>query len=366
MTDLLEVRIVNAAEDFESLREDWHKVVLQSASSSVFLTWEWLYTWWIHFGDLRSLSIVLFSEPQGDLVGIAPLYIRAKRSIIGPINILSLLGSETVASDYLDFIIVEGREREVLKSFFEYLDKDRSWELIELKDIPLASVNLPLFEPFVSNKGYSLHQSVKGVCPFIALPKRWEDFIEGLQTKKIKRLEGYIKKLKREVGFEFHKGLIDDSLEKTMGAFLELHLHRMRATNRVTHFSGEHFLRFHLDVAARFLRRGWLTFYRLVVEGKTVSILYCFNYNDCLYFYNSGMDMNWSRYKVGNILFYFAIKDCIEKGLEGFLFLRGDEAYKYFWTKSEHKAALVHITRKDVSRIKVVLDFYLNTVLKRK
>jgi hypothetical protein len=285
---------------------------------------------------------------------------------MGAIDILSLLGSEIVASDYLDLIVVEGREEEVLERFFEYLDKHRGWDLIELKDIPLTSINLPLFESFVSDKGYSLHQSVKDICPFIALPNRWEDFIEGLQKKKIRRLEGYIKRLKREVGFEFCEGLVDDSLEKTMSVFLELHLQRMKAANRVTRFSIERFLRFHLDVAARFLHRGWLSFYRLLIEGKTVSILYCFNYNNCLYFYNSGMDMNWSRYKVGNILFYFAIKDCIEKGLEDFLFLRGDEGYKYFWTKSEHKAGLVHITRKDLSRIKLVLDFCLSTVLSRK
>jgi CelD/BcsL family acetyltransferase involved in cellulose biosynthesis len=275
------------------------------------------------------------------------------------------LGSDIVASDYLDLIIVDGYERQVIASLFAYLDKRKGWDLIELKDIPLTSVNVEILNAAASKWRYALHRSNKEICPYIALPKRWDEYLGGIEKKKRKRLEWYVRRLQREGGFDFSEGLVEDSLEETLRLFTRLHCQRMRTLNRETRFSAEWFLAFHKEVCARFLERGWLTFYRLATKGRTVGMLYCFTYNDCLYFYNSGMDMNWSKLNVGSVLLYFAIRDCIEKGLRRYLFLRGAEGYKYFWTKDEHRAGLIHITGRGFSRIRTALDFYLRSVRRK-
>src|SRR2546427_4482076 len=43
---------------FEKLREEWNELLQASASNCLFLTWEWLYTWWKHLSEDRRLFII--------------------------------------------------------------------------------------------------------------------------------------------------------------------------------------------------------------------------------------------------------------------------------------------------------------------
>jgi hypothetical protein len=55
----------------EPVRQEWTE--LATRSRSVFKTWEWLSTWWDHFGEHRALMVVAV-QSQDRLVGILPLY----------------------------------------------------------------------------------------------------------------------------------------------------------------------------------------------------------------------------------------------------------------------------------------------------
>ena len=57
---------------FEGLQHEWDELLLASDSNCLFLTWEWLYTWWIHLADDRSLFILAVRRGS-ELVALAPL-----------------------------------------------------------------------------------------------------------------------------------------------------------------------------------------------------------------------------------------------------------------------------------------------------
>ena len=53
--------VVEKIEDpaaFAGLREEWSDLLEASASNCLFLTWEWLYTWWEHLGGGRRLCLL--------------------------------------------------------------------------------------------------------------------------------------------------------------------------------------------------------------------------------------------------------------------------------------------------------------------
>jgi CelD/BcsL family acetyltransferase involved in cellulose biosynthesis len=77
-----EVETVSA---LDPLRHEWTE--LASRTRSVFKTWEWLSTWWDHFGRRRQL-LVTAVRSQGRLIGILPLYQWRTR----PLRILRFLG----------------------------------------------------------------------------------------------------------------------------------------------------------------------------------------------------------------------------------------------------------------------------------
>src|ERR1051326_581755 len=69
----LQVRVVEREEEFRLLATEWNLLLARSAANTIFLTWEWLYSWWQHFGSGSQLAIILI-ERGNKLLGIAPLF----------------------------------------------------------------------------------------------------------------------------------------------------------------------------------------------------------------------------------------------------------------------------------------------------
>lgn len=115
---------VNDVKDLVSLRDPWNDL-LQRSNHTVFSTWEWVYTWWRHFGNNRRL-IILLAEEDNKLIGIAPLMYsvhsmfglrQGKIEFIGtrPTTNAAFIEDEQnsaidVVANYNDFIIEEGYE----------------------------------------------------------------------------------------------------------------------------------------------------------------------------------------------------------------------------------------------------------------
>ncbi len=64
--------VINSLDQWNETRAAWNGLLSQSDADTVFLTWEWLYSWgenYLHAG--RSLFIVMVYKDD-ELVGIAP------------------------------------------------------------------------------------------------------------------------------------------------------------------------------------------------------------------------------------------------------------------------------------------------------
>jgi hypothetical protein len=44
----MELEVVQDINRFNELREEWDGLLERSSSKSIFLTWEWLFYWWMH------------------------------------------------------------------------------------------------------------------------------------------------------------------------------------------------------------------------------------------------------------------------------------------------------------------------------
>src|SRR5438128_5647804 len=90
---------------FEKLRNEWSELLEASDSDCLFLTWEWLYTWWKHLAGDRQLAILAVRR-GGRLDALAPFCRRAESLWHRrPLPVLEFLGNGCVGSDYLDFIV---------------------------------------------------------------------------------------------------------------------------------------------------------------------------------------------------------------------------------------------------------------------
>ena len=73
---------------------------------------------------------------------------------------------------------------------------------------------------------------------------------------------------------------------------------------------------------------GLLKLGMLELDGRPLAEIMCFDYQDCIYLYNSGYDPGYVSLSAGLLSKVLAIKDSIEKGRKKFDFLKGAEIYK--------------------------------------
>src|SRR5438093_11904267 len=110
------VERIQSAEEVFQLRDEWNALLKASRSHCLFLTHEWLSTWWKHLREGRHISIFAARE-NGRLIGLVPLAVRPPQYARMMPRILAFIASGIIGSDYLDAIIERGRENQVLRGF---------------------------------------------------------------------------------------------------------------------------------------------------------------------------------------------------------------------------------------------------------
>src|SRR5438445_12305165 len=114
----MRIERISSELEFRALQQEWNAVLQKSPGNTVFLTWEWIASWWSAYGAGKQLLVLVARDPNGICLGIAPLYVerRGKAS-----RRVKFLGDGTFDSDYLDLIIVWGNEHAVVASFLQEL-----------------------------------------------------------------------------------------------------------------------------------------------------------------------------------------------------------------------------------------------------
>lgn len=325
---MLSIKKVDTLKAFSELREEWTTLLKKSKSDTVFLTWEWMYTWWEFFRKNKYLFILAAYAENRDLVGIAPLCMDKKKiGGIPVLNYIRFLGTMPISSDHLDFIIWQGREGEALNAIIDYLFQESKWDLCLLSNIPSTSLTGKLLRKTMGNKPFQ--SEISQVCPYIPLPTRIEDFnssLSGSVRNTIKRKKQSLHK--KYDGFELVIWEDQEEIDNAMTKLFELHKKRWMLVKHKGNFAKEDVRKFHKKIARTFLNSDMLRLYFLRVQGSDVAALYIFKYDNKLLYYQGGWDPEWSSYRVGNILTNLVIEDAIKKGYSEYDFLRGTEPYK--------------------------------------
>jgi CelD/BcsL family acetyltransferase involved in cellulose biosynthesis len=333
------VDLVSSEKTFRDLRNEWNRLLDSSRTRSVFLTWEWLYYWWQYFRDARQLYLLVARDRKdGTLAGIAPLCLEQTRLLNAvTVNKVRFLGSEKVGSDFLDFISAPGREKEILEGFCDYLYRNRyRWDVLELGDMDDSSPSLPLLTGRL-NRYFRALRTPAGICPYIRLPKTYDEFLrtlDGGMRNDLRKKTRHLKSLSVAFSINGAREGIRSSVEQLFRLHNDGFRIKKYAVNSKSSFAGSDIHRFHQDIAPAFMANDRLKLYFFGYRGKPVACLYTFAYKNRLFCYQSGFDRSWRQWSPGTVLTGYCIKDCIEQGFEEFHYLRGSEPYKSRWTRT--------------------------------
>lgn len=253
---------------------------------------------------------------QGEkIIGIAPLMLRDGTA--------SFLGGVDVC-DYLDFVVTPGTEVD----FFSVLLDDLRQNGITYLDLghlrPEATV-LTHLVAIAQNRGYEVLSQPADVSVELDLPATWEEYLAILTTKQRHEVNRKLRRLAEAGKVDYH--FVEDSaaVPEVMDTFLKMFTESRedKATFLTTRM--ESFLRALANALAkaRMLKLGILK-----LDELPVAIIMCFDYNDCIYLYNSGYDPHNSL-SAGLLSKVLGIKTSIQEGKKKFDLLKGDESYKY-------------------------------------
>jgi len=327
----LRVEVIADRRRLDALRPEWDELLDQSASPNIFLTWEWISIWWEVYRGSSELHVVTLRDGTERLVGLA-LFQRQVRRALGltrPARVRFIGDGGDVTPEHLDVIARPGWEEAVARHVGNTLCQDVSIGTIDLRPTPANSlIQRTLQGMFEAHPGRvtAAHDST---CPILILPDSVERFMAAQSGNYRKKIGEYERRCSRELHARVRRSASVEDVERDMATLVSLHRKRWQGLS--ASFRTPQYIAFHEQLARRFLERGWLRLFLLESGTQVLAALYCFTYQGRYYFYQSGRDPHFARYRVGLVLMHCVVQEAIREGAIVFDFLRGEEAYKYRW-----------------------------------
>lgn len=314
---------------FTAIRAEWQSL-FASAGCSPFLSWEWMSTWFSHFGENKT-PVLLKSYEGDDLIAILPMYIESTSFLRMPFKQLSLVGTGQGGADYLGLIVRRQDADRATTAFLQFIQMELKVDLTRLDNLDSRSPLVRQAEAAVSISSRLIRHtnSVESICPRIDLSNGWVAVL--CKCKRKSNFKRRLKRLEQYDGFEFRSVTEPSELAPAFERFLALH--NSRWENRGGSELGGHprLISFQRKLVSALSGSGLIRFDELWVEGACRSSVYALENSGTFYYYNSGYDADYANLSVGLVLIGMSVKHAIERGNTVYDFLRGDEAYKFDW-----------------------------------
>lgn len=349
---MITIEKVTTREDFARLEDEWNELLVTSESNSITLTHQWLLTWWDVFHEDRELCLLL-ARDGGKLVGIAPLLKRTVRHYgLLPFKRIEFLASgedeaDEICSDYLDFILSPVQAREALDAILNHLLKQEGgWDELLITDIAGLSPNLPLLKELGEARGLSWQVTREQMCIFVPLPKDHTALLANVSSQKRKRINKD-RRVSKELGMVAQQVNTKEGFDEAFNILVRLHQERWTSKGFPGSFASEKFSRFHRELVAKLLDKGWTQVWLLWNGDEPLYAIYDFVYAGKVVHYQSGMGTApGSILSPGLLLRDFSFEKAIEDGLTECDFLKGDiNSYKLSWQGDTRPIIQVRLAR---------------------
>jgi CelD/BcsL family acetyltransferase involved in cellulose biosynthesis len=346
--------------ELATLESEWNAL----AGEIPFRSWDWLATWWKHYGSDECREGVRNVEPKNDkqlfvlavyddamyphlatasseqpgprpegegeigkrLVGILPWYLDRNR-ITG--NVVRWLGSGEVCTDHLSLICRAHDSERVVEAVADALTVEfDDWGhldlvAVDLDDEPVHKLILALEE-----RECLISRRAADSTWTIDLPSSWDSYVATLSKnnrRKIRQLQRNVLaagRVKRHVA----KNIAD--LEIAWPILVDLHQRRWQSLGQPGCFASRTFHEFHREVAGRLLDRGQLLISWIELDGVPAAAEYQMVDGKTAFHYQRGLNPDLLDENPGWLSAILFIGAEIEQGRKRFDLLRGNVPYK--------------------------------------
>jgi hypothetical protein len=343
-------RITNWPE-LEALEHDWNALV----DDVPFRSWDWLATWWKHYGSessesnsrrsqragLRLNVLAVYDVVAGDagstrkLVGIAPWYLD-ENPLMG--SVLRWLGDGEVCTDHLSLICKPEDASRVAMAIAEALNTQHDdWDRIDLKAVDDNDAAVGQLLDAVEKHECFVTKSIADACWAVDLPATWDEYLAAISKshrKQLRQLERRVLDSGRVRWNSVHNAA---ELDVAWTVLVDLHQRRRKSLGEPGCFASRSFFNFHREIVERMFARGQLRISWLALDGRPAAAEYHFADNRATYAYQGGVDPDRLDVEPGRLSTILCMQQAITEGHGKLDFLRGDEPYKAHWRATPHE-----------------------------
>lgn len=323
-----EIKQIVSEHEWLLIKEEWNNLVDSVEDMAVFSRFEWLYAWWHNFGREKNLCILLIFDNNRVLKVIFPFFLR-RQSVKGLIsfNVISLLGHGY--SDYVD-IIGHNVDSSILSITREYLSANYPNIIFNFTMVPTESL---LIKEFYDGGGKINTKPTK--CPYLTLPAEpdifWQNLGAGTRYnirrgyRKVAEMgESRFITITEFLDFEKYLPIIFEMQKERFGE-------RLAAKEDI-----QKYINFILDATRRFCGENIARLIVWFCNDDIVAGQLYFDYKRRRYYLFGGFNEKYYKYDPGKGIIAKAIEDAIDKNMEEYDFLAGDEPYKSFFAEKYH------------------------------
>ncbi len=334
----MNIRRITSLAELATIAPAWNRLT----RGVPFRSWEWLATWWEHYGVRRGRSeqnlelFVLCVEEDGELIAVAPWYIESF-----PLQgrVVQFLGAGPVCTDYLSVLCKPGWESKSTKALAHWLSleinregHENGWDQIELEGIDAHDGTMHRLSDELLRYGSLVHCRPGMPCWRVTLPDNWEDYLRKLSKSHRKELRALRRRFFDSGRATLRTARSESELDEGWRTLIDLHQRRRRSLGDPGCFAAPRFEEFHRDVVRRLLPSGQLRLHWLELDGQPIAAEYHLaGDNGVIYAYQSGIEIEALGFAPGRLITLAILRQAIAEGYRCFDLLRGDEPYKIHW-----------------------------------
>ncbi|HWB01650.1 MAG TPA: GNAT family N-acetyltransferase [Verrucomicrobiales bacterium] len=351
----------------EGLREAWDQFAVD-LKSPVFLTFDWLRTWWDFYGKNHRLRIYV-CRAGGDLVGVLPLFIEAVGFWPFPLRVAKLVGTNFPPQPLMPPVRPEWAS-EVYKRVIG--------DLFDAGQCDVLSIGL-VGDDWLNdgslNEGCAAHPLLAGRPEYLSrevnttffLPPAYEEYIEALDSRERKIRRKKLRDLEKERTVRTEVIQDETRVAAEFEEFAEQHTKQWETEGRPGHFAAwPRGLEFHRALVAAHAKQGRVRFIKLYADDQVVANQYTYAFGDAIYALlpSRVSDPEWHRFSLGGTSQIKLIESSIQDGYKRLESGLGHYEYKTLLNGKESPVGVVRVLRTGGwTRAKVRLFDNLNKLL---
>lgn len=339
----MQVELITTWNDLAVLELEWNAI----AGGSPFRSWDWLATWWKHYGkvltpncdhvtqsnDCQLYVLAAFDDgAERRLIGVAPWYLDRTR-IKG--NVVRWLGSGEVCTDHLSLVCQPEDAERVAAAVADALTaRFDDWDRIDLSAVDADDPGIETLLADLQARECLVSRQPADACWVLDLPTSWDEYLAGISKSHRKQLRQLERRVLESNRVQWHPVQTAAEFAQAWPILVDLHQRRRRSLDEPGCFASRLFHDFHHDAAARLLQRGQLRMSWMELDGVPAAAEYHVADSTTTYAYQGGVDPDRLAEEPGRLSTILCIRAAIEEGRRQIDFLRGDEPYKAHWRAS--------------------------------